>query len=409
LADRLGRKKMYGSELILIVFCTIASCFSADMKRGLPFWATLVFWRFLLGIGIGGDYPLSAVITSEFATTRRRGAMISAVFAMQGFGLLAASLVAAACLAAFSSVIDTDPTYLDYVWRMGIGIGVIPGVISIYFRLTMPETPRYKQEQANASEHEKLLLRGEPAPPVQNEFYRYFRQWRHLKILLGTAISWFCLDVAFYGINLNNSIILAAIGFSSNGDAYTQLMQSAVGNIVIALLGTVPGYWVSVFTIDRLGRRKIQIGGFAILTVLFLVLGCAFGPLLNTSVYLFVALFTLAQFFQNFGPNVTTFVIPGEVFPTRVRSTAHGISAASGKLGAIVAQVGFSQLKDIGGKNAFIGNLLIIFAVFMAIGCVVSFWIPETARRSLEEIEAMLDGNDGGEKPAVGEEMTVVV
>jgi PHS family inorganic phosphate transporter-like MFS transporter len=52
-------------------------------------------------------------------------------------------------------------------------------------------------------------------------------------------------------------------------------------------------------------------------------------------------LFCLANFFQNFGPNVTTFVIPGEVFPTRYRATAHGFSAACGKLGAIVAQIIF--------------------------------------------------------------------
>lgn len=49
----------------------------------------------------------------------------------------------------------------------------------------------------------------------------------------------------------------------------------------------------------------------------------------------------MANFFQNFGPNTTTFIIPGEVFPTRYRSTAHGICAASGKLGAIIAQVSF--------------------------------------------------------------------
>jgi len=71
----------------------------------------------------------------------------------------------------------------------------------------------------------------------------------------------------------------------------------------------------------------------------------------------FVFLYCLANFFQNFGPNVTTFVIPGEIFPTRYRSTAHGISAASGKLGAIVAQVGFSQLKDIGGTNKFLKHM----------------------------------------------------
>ena len=58
----------------------------------------------------------------------------------------------------------------------------------------------------------------------------------------------------------------------------------------------------------------------------------------------FIFLYCLANFFSNFGPNTTTFIVPGEVFPTRYRSTCHGISAASGKLGAIVAQVLFSTL-----------------------------------------------------------------
>jgi PHS family inorganic phosphate transporter-like MFS transporter len=71
----------------------------------------------------------------------------------------------------------------------------------------------------------------------------------------------------------------------------------------------------------------------------------------------FVFLYCLTNFFQNFGPNTTTFVVPGEVFPTRYRSTAHGISAASGKLGAIVAQVGFAQLRNIGGTNAFVKHM----------------------------------------------------
>ena len=75
----------------------------------------------------------------------------------------------------------------------------------------------------------------------------------------------------------------------------------------------------------------------------------------------FVFLYCLANFFQNFGPNTTTFVIPGEIFPTRYRSTAHGISAASGKLGAIVSQVGFSKLKNIGGENKFVKHMCVVF------------------------------------------------
>jgi PHS family inorganic phosphate transporter-like MFS transporter len=194
------------------------------------------------------------------------------------------------------------------------------------------------------------------------------------------------LDVAFYGTGLNNAIILNAMGFVDHSSPYRDLFTSSVGNIIIALLGTVPGYWVTVFLVDRIGRKRIQLGGFAILTVLFLVMGIGFNAIRHTSIVLFIIIFTLTQFFQNFGPNTTTFIVPGEVFPTRYRSTAHGISAASGKLGAIVAQVGFSQMKDIGGKGAFIPELIIIFAAFMFLGFLFTFFIPETAGKSLEEL-----------------------
>lgn len=82
----------------------------------------------------------------------------------------------------------------------------------------------------------------------------------------------------------------------------------------------------------------------------------------HSSTKAFVFLYCLANFFQNFGPNTTTFIIPGEVFPTRYRSTAHGISAASGKLGAVVAQVGFARLKDIGGTNKFVKHMYVGWA-----------------------------------------------
>lgn len=92
-----------------------------------------------------------------------------------------------------------------------------------------------------------------------------------------------------------------------------------------------------MFLIDKMGRKAIQLLGFAILTVLFVILGFAYDQIKNSSIVVFIIIFVLAQFFQNFGPNTTTFIIPGEVFPTKYRSTAHGISAALGKLGAIVS------------------------------------------------------------------------
>ena len=95
-------------------------------------------------------------------------------------------------------------------------------------------------------------------------FLVYFREWRHLKTLLGTASTWFLLDVAFYGTNLNQSAILREIGYSSGKNEFDMLQRNAVGNVIIAVAGYVPGYFVTIYFIEKLGRRWIQIQGFLI-------------------------------------------------------------------------------------------------------------------------------------------------
>lgn len=410
LADRVGRKRMYGVELIIIIVGTVGQALAGNGPAA-SFWGVITFWRIIVGIGIGGDYPLSSVITSEFATTKRRGAMMAAVFAMQGIGQLSAGLVGLICTAAFQSAIKADPTKLDFVWRLVIGLGAVPGVCALYYRLTIPETPRFTidveqkvekgirdakafiEKGASAGDYTDniAIARTNTSPKASwSDFRRHFGQWQNGKILLGTAYSWFALDVAWYGLGLNNSIILGAIGFGSDSDPYTAVFRTCVGNIIINLLGSVPGYWISVFTIDKLGRKTIQIMGFTMLTIMFVILGFGYEKILATSQVLFIVLYTITQLFFNFGPNTTTFIVPGECFPTRYRSTAHGISAASGKVGAIVAQVGFGLLKDIGGNNKWINHLLQIFAFFMLTGLASSFLIPETKGKSLEELSGEL-------------------
>ena len=205
---------------------------------------------------------------------------------------------------------------------------------------------------------------------------------------------------------MNSAIIIQAIGFSgtfekvyqnvSNNmsnyttiEVYPVLFNNVLGNLIISFLGLIPGYWATVFLIDRIGRKPIQILGFAWLTVILAILAAFFDRIKDYSILMFVVIFTLAQFFHNFGPNTTTFVIPGEAFTTRFRSTAHGISAATGKLGAIISQVGLFQLKDYYGKrDSGLPLLLAIFAVFMFVGLLFTFLIPETNGLSLEEITA---------------------
>ncbi|KAJ2559958.1 hypothetical protein EV175_000071 [Coemansia sp. RSA 1933] len=413
LGDKIGRTTIYATSLMIAIFATIASAFSNSMVKGVNVFVVLFIWRTLLGFGIGGDYPLTAAIVSEYASVHNRGKFMAAVFAFQGFGNVLAPIVSLIVIACFKSSIDNDVLYLDYVWRIIIGVGCIPGICTLYWRLCMTDSDRFRHleqfnndaasEQSTSLEGEKFLSEerdnnstsGTSAIPRQahtrvlKSFSQYFSEWRHLKVLLGTSVAWFSLDVAFYGINLNSSIVISAIGFSGDiatDDPSSFIIRNCLGNIIINLLGSVPGYWISVFTIEKLGRKRIQLMGFAILTVLYIILGFAYHQILAKSTGAFIFLFSVAQLFQNFGPNVTTFVIPGEVFPTRFRATSHGISAASGKLGAIVAQGGFLQLTDIGGKSVFIDHLLQIFALFMLIGFAVTFWIPESKGKTLEDI-----------------------
>ncbi|KAF5392299.1 hypothetical protein D9757_001386 [Collybiopsis confluens] len=389
LADVLGRKKMYGFELMIIIFGTFAQALSAN-GPAVNVIGVLVVWRFLMGVGIGGDYPLSAVITSEFASTKSRGKLMTAVFAFQGWGQLAAALVSTITVAAYKDSIlhDTDFSAVDHTWRLN------------FDRFTM-DIERNIQ-QASKDIEGILSLKAAPELGVQKleapvaswaDFRAHFGQWKNMKVLIGTAYSWFALDIAFYGLGLNSGVILQAIGFgtpltSGNRKVYDNLMNISVGNIILSVAGLIPGYWASFLLIDSWGRKPIQLMGFIVLTALFIIMGFGYDALRNSASgrKAFVFLYCLTNFFQNFGPNTTTFVIPGEIYPTRYRSTAHGISAACGKLGAIIAQVGFAQLANIHGTNAFVGHILEIFAFFMLTGIGSTLLIPESKGMTLEEL-----------------------
>ncbi|BGP24740.1 MFS transporter, PHS family, inorganic phosphate transporter [Rhodotorula toruloides] len=413
LADIVGRKKMYGFELIIIIIATLGQAV-AGHGPAVSIIGVLVMWRFIMGVGIGGDYPLSSVITSEFAATRIRGRMMVATFWSQGWGQLAAAIVTIVCLAAFKKQILNDPVnyahHLDFVWRLVIGLGAVPGAVALYFRLTLPETPRFTMDverniKQAASDVDAFLQTGgyvqDSTPAVTNiaapkatlrDFRQYFGQWKNAKVLLGTSWSWFALDVAFYGLGLNSSIILTAIGYSAPKTGtpqqirYYSLYNNAVGNIIITVAGLIPGFWAAFFLIDRVGRRPLQLIGFVLLTVTLCCMGFGYHKLKDNAVGAFVFLYCITNFLQNFGPNTTTFVIPGEVFPTRYRSTAHGISAASGKFGAIIAQIMAFRLKDRGGSNAFVPHILEIFALFMLTGVFSTLLLPETKGKTLEEL-----------------------
>lgn len=428
LADVVGRKKMYGLELIIIIFATLAQALSSD-SYAISIVGIIIFWRVLMGIGIGGDYPLSSIITSEFATTKWRGAMMGSVFAMQGIGQFAAGIISLIVTAGFKESLESAASVgtcdgvcglaVDKMWRIIIGFGAVPGCIALYYRLTIPETPRYtfdvSRDVVKAGSDAKAYLAGsshgvpdeitratavqETAPQLEtpkaswSDFVGHYSQWKHGKVLLGTAGSWFFLDVAYYGLSLNNSTILTAIGYAGGSNVYEVFYNTSVGNLIIVCAGAIPGYWVTVALVDTVGRKPIQLMGFALLTIIFCILGFGY-HVIGTSGLL--ALYVLAQFFFNFGPNSTTFIVPGECFPTRYRSTSHGISAASGKVGAIIAQALIGPLRVRGATTAnpspWLNHVIEIFALFMLCGFLCTFLIPETKRKTLEQLAGEVPG-----------------
>ncbi|KAJ3268871.1 phosphate transporter [Terramyces sp. JEL0728] len=405
LGDILGRKKMYGIELIILIVGAVGCALAAPPARGFGFAGILGFWRFILGVGVGGDYPVSGVITSEFASTKNRGTMIALVFAMQGVGILLGSAVSVLALLAYQDMIRSDPINLDFVWRVMAGFGCVPALCAVYFRLTIPETPRYaldvekdvakgaaaaRQFMSNkmtiVHEEEHISQSTEKKKPFHVSFIEYFGKWGNFKVLIGTAMTWFFLDIGFYGTNLNTSTIISAIGWGappSPAAPYDVIWNLAAGSAIVNLAGNFPGYFFTVFFVDRIGRKPIQFLGFAMLTLSFLFMAIFYNTLTKNAIGAFVFLYCFAQFFFNFGPNSTTFIIPAEAFPTKVRSSAHGISAAAGKAGAIIAAQGFDPLKTQSGG---ISLLLWIFSGCCLLGFLFTFLVPETNGKSLEEL-----------------------
>ena len=242
LADHLGRKKvrpttdisdkqMYGIELIVIIFATLALSLCGE-GRSLNIVGVMIFWRVVLGTGVGGDYPLSSIITSEFATVKWRGAMMAAVFANQGWGQFTAALVSFICTVGFRnslkvSTCDTNcKAALDKSWRIIYGFGAVPACAALYYRLTIPETIRYtldvsRNEKVAAADALKyvsgkhgsarlgdvgytadaqIIVEETPNGPPKasfRDFVHHFGQWKNGKVLLGTAGSWFLIDIAF--------------------------------------------------------------------------------------------------------------------------------------------------------------------------------------------------------------------
>jgi PHS family inorganic phosphate transporter-like MFS transporter len=375
LGDLLGRKAIYGIEMLILVFGALGSALAWSF-------ASLVLFRLVLGFGIGGDYPMSAPSMSEYSNGRHRGKLVGTVFAMQGFGLLSGVVLGLGLLSAF-------PHDLQFVWRALLAAGAIPAAAVYYYRRRLPETPRFTLQVKNDQRGAAQVVRELTGAPVQvpsahggrparlREFLA-----RYWPLLLGTSLSWFFFDISFYGTSIYTPTLLSALSLnvSPHLSAVGHLVVAEEYNAILTVLFTVPGYWIAVAAIDRVGRKTLQAVGFGVMTLCFAVLGL--DPSLIALGAPFVLIYGLTFLFGNIGPNTTTFVVPTEVFPTAYRTTGHGISAGSGKIGASISTLLFATLVLLWSPS----GMMLFLAVVALAGLVTTLvLLKETKQRSLEE------------------------
>jgi MFS family permease len=377
IADLLGRKRVYVVVAAIMIVGALTSAFA-------PGFVWLVVARFVLGLGIGGDYPVSAVLMSEYANRDDRGRLVGLVFSMQALGLVVGPLVG---LVLLSSGIGPGLT-----WRLLLAFGAVPAASVVYMRAQMPESPRFRAAVRGEVERAALEVgafsegvvakatvevgAGATAPAARMRLRQFLTDRRMLRLMLGTAGTWFLFDYAYYGNTLSLPVILKDV------DSHASLVTKLALTLGIFVVFAVPGYVMAVLRMDRVGHRRLQVIGFAAMAVLFLVLG-AVGRL-TSSIVPFVAIFGLSYFFIEFGPNTTTFVLPSEVFPVSVRTTGHGTAAGIGKLGAFVGVFVVPRLAAAIGLR---GMLVVAGAASLA-GLLLTYLLPEPARRGLDEVSA---------------------
>ncbi|HUZ23048.1 MAG TPA: MFS transporter, partial [Streptosporangiaceae bacterium] len=364
LADLVGRKRVYWLVAAIMVVAALGSALAPS------FWV-LIGFRFLLGLGVGGDYPVSAVLMTEYANRRDRGRLVGLVFSTQALGLIVGPVIALALLGSGTSN--------DIAWRVLLALGAVPAAAVIYLRRQMPESPRYLAQVQGRSTEAGIQLSAfsdgmvkvamPSAARRRIQLRAFLTNRRFLVMLAGTAGCWFLLDYAYYGNTISTPEI---IGLISPGSS---TMTKIAIQLAIFVVAAVPGYILAIARMDRIGHRRLQLVGFVMMALCFAVI--ALVPGMTTAVLPFLLAYGISYFFTEFGPNLTTFVLPGELYPVSVRATGHGISAGIGKFGAFIGVFLFPVLQESLGLR---GTLLLTAGVSV-LGALLTLVLPEPARR----------------------------
>ncbi|EMD63039.1 hypothetical protein COCSADRAFT_336925 [Bipolaris sorokiniana ND90Pr] len=343
-------------------------------------WVICYVWAlFFYGIGVGGEYPMTATAGMENAvgsgkvSTRddrlHRGRKVTSAFLMQGWGQFFNQVILIILLLIFhgGSSPPYSKTLAQWTYRVSFAIPAVGTLWLVYFRY-------YKMKSASKQlmlSKKKSNVTGYDVQSLKLTF-TYFGPR-----LLATAGAWFANDVFFYGNKLFQNEFISILT-PGNKSVMTDWLYNLI-NVGVSLCG----YYLASILIDNklYGRKWMMIVGFLADFVLFMVPGFALEYFTSIeNIHGFQAMYFLSSFFNQFGPNSVTFLVAAEVFPTPVRATAHGFSAAWGKLGALLAAILYNYI-DIQTKFYFVPWFGLAGALLTLL------FLPDTTGLDLKEQE----------------------
>jgi MFS family permease len=371
LADRVGRRRLFVATLLLYSLSAIATAAS-------PSYGVFMFFRFLTGLGVGGEYSAVASAISEFMPARVRGRTNAFVMNFWSVGGIVAGLV---------SILFVSALLGSHGWRFALLFGALSAGYALYARRLVPESPRWlasqgRLEEANAVIEQVTGMRRERAEYLPEDLNTSARAqlaelWRRHRgrLLFGMALD-FSEAAGYYGLFTFLSVFVLTKG----------VVDVPAGTVpyyyVIANVGALAGGLLVSSALDRAGRKPTVFWAYtAAAASTFMVAAAA----ATGSPTLTLAAFTIAVFFATTAW-VSAYPTFTELFPTHLRATGVGASVAVGRVGAIVGAVVLAQTASSFGMWSAFATL----AAFWSIGAIAAgiWWLHgiEARGMSLEAI-----------------------
>ncbi|MBM0743383.1 MFS transporter [Phormidium sp. CLA17] len=373
ITDRVGRQRMLIVDIILFLVATTGTVIAWNAT-------SLIVFRFLVGVAIGADYPISVAYITENVPARLRGRMVIGAFTFQAVGALLGAVTGLVVIYGFQALYpDSIQPAIAYAWRWMLGVGLVlaisVGILRFSFLLESPSYYLARGDYKSASKAASILLEQaivltpDTDPPNQTPKLAFADLFSsaYRRNTLFASIPWFLQDIATYGIGIFTPVILAALAFTTEDSLLAREFAAAQGSAIVDLF-LVAGFLLAVLLVDRLGRIRLQIIGFLGMAIGLTILAIAsllhLPPRWNLAV-IFLG-FLIYNLMMNMGPNSTTFLLSGEVFLSSIRATGAGFAGAIAKAGAILGTFTLPFIRKAGGETTLL--FLLVWVCLFAAG-----------------------------------------